>query len=301
MGNYEVCSGFVRHLKVSLCLIVLLHATPSEAQKHTLWKVESPTTTVYLLGSLHMLKPGHYPLAKAMEDAFADSRHLVTETNLDELETPGIRDKIMAKAIYMDGSTLKTSLSPKAYETAEEALEELQSVGLSLKILNGFKPWFVAISIVGLKLQQLGFDPANGVDRYFFNKAKAAHMALHTLESSEFQINLLSSMSKKNQELLLLQTLRDLEITEELFVDIYEAWEVGDTGGLNQLLTESFEEYPTVYDKLITARNQNWLPQIEKYLKQDENYLVVVGAGHLVGEQGVVRMLQAKGYSVRQQ
>ena len=290
-----------RYHKVSLCLIFLLQGSPSEAQKHTLWKVESPTNTVYLLGSLHMLKPGHYPLAKAMEDAFADSRHLVTETNMDDLETPGIRDKIMAKAIYMDGSTLKSSLSPKAYETAEKALGELQSVGLSLKILNGFEPWFVAISIVGLKLHQLGFDPANGVDRYFFNKAKTAAMALHALETNDFQINLLSSMSKINQELMLLQTLRDLEITEELFVDIYEAWEVGDTARLNQLLTESFKEYPAVYDTLIIARNQNWLPQIEIYLEQDENYLVVVGAGHLVGGQSVVRMLQVKGYSVQQQ
>ncbi|MEE2709207.1 MAG: TraB/GumN family protein [Gemmatimonadota bacterium] len=294
-------SWISHYLKISLYLIVLLQASPSEAQKHTLWKVESPSNTVYLLGSLHMLKPGHYPLPKAMEDAFADSRHLVTETNMDELETPEIRDKIMAKAIYMDGSTLKSSLSLKAYETAEKTLRELQSVGLSLKIFERFKPWFVATSIVGLKLQQLGFDPANGVDWYFFNKAKAATMALHALETSDFQINLLSSMSKKNQELMLLQTLRDLEITEELFVDFYEAWEVGDTAGLDQLLTESFKEYPAVYSKLIIARNQNWLPQIEKYLAQDENYLVVVGAGHLVGDQSVVRMLQVKGYSVQQQ
>ena len=84
-------------------------------------------------------------------------------------------------------------------------------------------------------------------------------------------------------------------------MDFYEAWEAGDTAGLNQLLTESFKEYPAVYAKLIIARNQNWLPQIEKYLAQDENYLVVVGAGHLVGDQSVVRMLQVKGYSVRQQ
>ena len=294
-------SYIILYLRVSVCLIVLLQAQPSEAQRHSLWKVESSTNTVYLLGSLHMLKPSHYPLAKALENAFADARHLVTEANLDEMESPAVLGNIMMKAAYTDGSSLKTNLSPEAYQLTEKAMAGFQGFGVNMQVFNGLKPWFVAITIVGLKLQQLGFNPAHGVDRYFFNKAKGASMGLHALETSDFQINLLSSLSKKNQELMLLQTLRDLEVTEQLFDDIYNAWKDGDTANLDKLLTESFKEYQGVYDKLIVARNQNWVPQIESFLEQNENYLVVVGAGHLVGDQSVVRMLQMKGYTVRQQ
>ena len=125
-------------------------------------------------------------------------------------------------------------------------------------------------------------------------------MGLHALETSSFQINLLSSLSEQDQELMLLQTLKELEVTEKLFDEMYTTWRDGDTDGLATLLSESFREYPAVYEKLIVARNRNWVPRIESYLKQEGNYVVVVGAGHLVGEDSVVQMLTSKGYGVDQ-
>jgi uncharacterized protein len=296
----------IMRLRRYLCLAIFLAAfiatTPLEAQdRHTLWQVQSPTNTVYLLGSLHMLKPEHYPLEDALEGAFSDARHLVTEADLDELESPQVMGSIMLKAAYGEGYSLKTALSPESYGLVENATADFAAMGVSMQVLNGFKPWFVAVTIVGLRLQKLGFNPANGVDRFFYKKAKAAGMGLHALETSDFQINLLSTLSDKNQELMLLQTLRDLEVTERLFGDIYAAWRNGDVSGLDRLLTESFKEYPDVYEKLIVSRNQNWVPQIETFLEQDENYLVVVGAGHLIGDQSVVRMLELKGHRVTQQ
>lgn len=290
-----------RYLCLTLLITAFIATAPLEAQdRHTLWQVQSSTNTVYLLGSLHMLKPEHYPLEDALEVAFSDAKHLVTEADLDELESPAVMGSIMLKATYGEGTSLKTALSPESYGLVEQATADFAALGVNMQVLNGFKPWFVAMTIVGLRLQRLGFNPANGVDRYFYKKAKTARMGLHALETSDFQINLLSTLSDKNQELMLLQTLRDLEVTEQLFGDIYAAWRSGDVSGLDRLLTESFKEYPDVYEKLIVSRNQNWVPQIEAFLEQNENYLVVVGAGHLIGDQSVVRMLELKGHRVTQ-
>jgi len=283
-----------------LTVVVILPLSGEAQEKHSLWRVDSPTNTVYLLGSLHMLKQAHYPLRPALEAAFSDARHLVTEANVDELESPTVLAEIMQKAAYPSGASLQASISQKAYQLTEHVVVDFEAMGVNMGVLNGLKPWFVSITLVGLKLQQLGFSPSSGIDRYFFKKAKDSGMGLHALETSSFQINLLSSLSEQDQELMLLQTLKELEVTEKLFDEMYTTWRDGDTDGLATLLSESFREYPAVYEKLIVARNRNWVPRIESYLKQEENYVVVVGAGHLVGEDSVVQMLTSKGYGVDQ-
>lgn len=279
-------------------VLLIFLSMPVHAQdKHCLWRVETETNTVYLLGSLHMLKPSHYPLSGVIERAFTDTRHMVTEVNIDSMLAPNVINTMAMTAMYTDGSNLQQNVSEKTFLLTQNIVEES---GLNIQRLNPFRPWFVALSILGLKLQQMGFNPEHGIDRHLFMKAKNEMKGLHALESVDFQIGLLASLSEEQQEMMLLQTLRDLKIIEEFFDDIYTAWYSGNAEKLDDLLLESFKEFPDVYSKLITDRNRNWIPHIERYLLQDENYIVVVGAGHLVGKDSVVEMLRAKGYTVEQ-
>lgn len=267
------------------------------AEKTSLWKIQSKTNTVYLLGSIHYLRAENYPLNQTIEDAFKDSKNLVLEIDLGGADQKASQQVMITKAVYTNGKSLKESISEKTYGLAAQ---QAQGLGIDIQTLNSFKPWFVALAIATMKLQSLGFDPNYGVDRYFYQKAKEDSKAVTGLETVEYQINLFDGMPEKTQESLLEETIRDLDTAEADVSKVVNAWASGDIATLDTALLQTVRDYPEVYQKLILDRNRNWLPKIEGLLTQKENYLVVVGAGHLAGKDGVVEMLKAKGYAVVQ-
>jgi uncharacterized protein YbaP (TraB family) len=151
-----------------------------------------------------------------------------------------------------------------------------------------------------LELQRLGFDPLYGIDLHFYTKAKADEKELAYLESVEYQLNLLGKMSAPDQKAFLNQTLKDLGILGQLTDDMTTAWQNGAADDLYELLFKSFEDHPGIEDRLLTRRNKAWLPQIEKMLKEPKITMVIVGAGHLIGPDGLVELLKQKGYKVKQ-
>lgn len=265
--------------------------------KSCLWKVVSKDSTVYLLGSVHLLKSNAYPLSQAIEQAFRDSTKLVLEVDMDSLNSIDSQQMILAKALLPEGKTLNQILAPATYQAVREKVEDL---GLDIEALKRMKPWFLSLSLVAMKMQQLGYDAQHGVDRHFFDRARKAKKEVLGLETADFQINLLDSLPTKIQEESLLQTLEELDQFETEFEQVVQAWAAGHEKQLDRLLLESFKEYPDVYAKLISERNRNWLPKIEGYVVSGNKTLVVVGAAHLVGRDGVVELLKQKGYSVEQ-
>lgn len=266
--------------------------------KSCLWKISSKQGTLYLLGSIHLLKKEAYPLNKAIENAFSNAERLVLEVNLEEMNSQDAQRLLLSKGLLAGGRTLQQSLSKESFALVNEKLETL---GLPLEAVQRLKPWFLMLTLAVTKLQQLGYDPTHGIDRYFYEKAKLQSKEVLGLESAEFQIDLLDGLPVRTQEAALLQTLKEMEVMEKEFDQIVRAWAAGDTKGLEDSLLQSFQEYPEVYEKILTARNRNWLPKIEELLQQPGNTLVVVGAAHLVGPAGVVQLLRKKGYTVEQQ
>jgi hypothetical protein len=296
---------FGQAVSLVLAILLCLSAAPSLAQvpaqapsRHCLWKVSSKDCHVYLLGSIHLLKRSAYPLDKALEAAFDDSATLALEVSLDEMNSPSSQRLMLSKGLLPGGKTLQQTLSEKTFAQVTARVETL---GLKIEAVQRLKPWFLMLTLAVAKLQQLGYDPAHGVDKYFFDKAKQSNKTVLGLETAEFQINVLDRLSDKTQEAALLQTLADLDIMEKEFGQIVQAWAAGDTKGLEESLLESFNGYPEVYEKIVSERNRNWIPKIEEFLRQQGNTLVVVGAAHLLGSAGVVELLKQKGYAIEQQ
>jgi len=244
------------------------------------------------------LKSDAYPLSQAIEQAFVNSTKLVLEVNLDSLNSSDAQQMVLATALLPGGKTLNETLSPATYQAVQQKVE---AMGLNMEALKRMKPWFLSLSLVAMKMQQLGYDADNGVDRHFFDRATKANKEVLGLETAEFQINLMDSLSAKTQEESLLQTLKELDQFETEFEELVRAWASGQEKQLDNLLLQSFKEYPDVYAKLISERNRRWLPVIESHLQGGNKTLVVVGAAHLVGRDGVVELLKRKGYSVEQQ
>lgn len=265
--------------------------------KHCLWQIKTSSGTVYLLGSIHLMKEEHYPLKPALENAFKRADHIVTEVDVDSLSMPHIAQSIAMLGLFTDGSQLSDKIKDKTFGAVKQTAEEL---GFNPAMLNQFRPWFVALTLATLKLQKLGFRPEYGIDRHFYSQAKQNNKARYALETVAFQTSLLSTMSENMQEEMLMQTLTDLKTVDTYFNDLYTAWRNGDTAGLNRLLSDNYEDYPDIYRYMITDRNRDWVPQIEKYIRSGENYMVIVGAGHLVGKDSVVELLRARGHKVEQ-
>ncbi len=273
-------------------------ASVDQAAKNCLWTVPSQSNKIYLLGSLHVLKQDTYPLAAEIERAYADSRKIIFETDIAAMIEPGMQARLLELGIYPAEQNLFQHLDGT---TRKLLAKKMSEIGLPLEQFSRFKPWFVALTLTTLELQRLGYNPAFGVDVYFFNRAKTDGKEIGFLEPAEFQIKLLGNMAAADQNNFLSQTLKDLEMVNQLAGDLVKSWKTGDSDRLNDLLSKSFKDYPDLHDRLLIQRNKKWIKEIEGALRKNENALFVVGAGHLVGPESVVDLLQKKGYPVKQQ
>jgi uncharacterized protein YbaP (TraB family) len=267
------------------------------ARRHCLWRVQSGTGTVYLLGSVHLLKAEHYPLSAVMDRAFAESRRLILEVKLDAVKPQVMQETVLVKGRLGPGQTLQGLLAPAHYALLSE---RAAAMGVPPQALDQFKPWMAALTLTTLKLRQLGYDPRYGVDQHFTRKAQEQGKDIQGLESFEFQFNLFEQLPSGLQEQLLLQTLEEMTVIEKQFESLIRAWIHGDGADLEKILLASFRGYPEIYQRLVVDRNREWLGQIEKFLALSDTTMVVVGAGHLVGREGLVELLRAKGYGVEQ-
>ena len=265
--------------------------------KNSLWKVKSENNTIYLQGSVHLLKSDNYPLDPSIEKAFETSQVLVLEADLRTMSDPKVQQLMITKGMLPQGYSLEDRLSRGTFELAKK---EMQELSIDISAFMQFKPWMFAMSLVTVKLQKLGFTPEYGVDMYFLSRAIKSGKKIVGLETLEYQIDLFDTLTPTQQDALVLQTLKDLDIIEERINSIVMAWSSGDVKTMEEIMVESFKEYPTIYALLITKRNENWVSQIETLLHQTDNYMIVVGALHLVGENGLVELLRRKGYTVEQ-
>jgi uncharacterized protein YbaP (TraB family) len=283
-------------LAVSLAWLAVSHTSAAQ-EKTLLWRVSNDKHSIYLLGSIHYLKKENFPLHKAILDAFDASKRLVLEIDLNRISPDTAQRVTLEKAIYRDGQTLRQNVSEETYQLAEQHAAKL---GIDMRIMAPMKPWFVALTLVAIKFQQIGLEPSLGVDHYLAERAKARRKATSGLETLEFQVGLLDQLSKSDQESLLRETVGEMELLVTNINQIVQSWLNGDSDSLEVLLLGSMKGYPELHEKIIVERNRRWVPQIEKILAQNGDAIVVVGAAHLIGKDGVIEMLRARGYRVEQ-
>jgi uncharacterized protein len=279
-------------------VVAIQGAQPVGKERHSLWKVQGQSNSVYLLGSVHVLKKSHYPLATPIESAFSNAAIVAFETDIEALDDPAMAMKLLAKSQLPEGETLKSQLSPETYRMWVKQLEES---GLPGMMFEQFSPGMAAITVAALEMQKMQLDPKYGVDKHFFALAKESGKEIVPLESVESQINLVTGFSKEEGEDMLKSTLQDMKTLKSELNELLKAWEVGDAPKLEKLLNDSMKDSPAIYKRMLTDRNRNWFPKIESLARGNKNAIVIVGAAHLVGKDGVVEMLKAKGWKVTQE
>lgn len=274
-------------------------ATAQDGKKHFLWKVEgSGAAVAYLLGSLHVLTPEFYPLSPAINGAFAASKTLVEEVDFDEMNDPAQMMNALGRAMLTDGRTLDQIVAPATFA---EVSRRAGTTGLPMMALQRMKPWLVAITLMGPTLQAAGFKAELGVDKHFFDRAKAAGLKRQALETLAYQIDRFDELAPKLQEEMLVSAMKEIDTQVGNVNQMARQWAAGDVQSLENELLVSFNGSRELYDRLLVERNRNWVPHVETCLTADSSCFIVVGAAHLVGPDGLPAMLAKKGYKVTQQ
>jgi len=287
--------------RVLLAFGLLCACVPRQAladHHHILWEVKGRHNTVYLLGSVHVLKPQDSAIPAEALRAYAQSKILVMELDLNATDmAQSFATATMQLATLPQGQTLASALGPELYAKFKT---HAASVGLDAEMIQRFQPWFAAMSLEQVELAKAGFDVASGVDMQFAERAQTDGKHVIGLETLGDQLGIFANLDTQQQRDYMRSALDEADLDGKEAAEIVEAWKSGDTAQLEKLLREETKESPELFRKLTVDRNRKWLPRIEQMLGDDDNYLVIVGALHLIGRDGVISLLQRDGYTAVQ-
>lgn len=263
-----------------------------EMNPSSVWEIKGEKNTVYLAGSIHLMTADSYPLPGPFEAAYRNSSKVVFEVHPDTMTSPKSMQLIFKLGMYPPGQSLQTELSPKGYKKAAEFFKKKK---MNLLLFQGQRPWVVSQVVSLTALKKLGADPAKGIDMYFNKRAVEDGYQRGALETVEFQVKTLAGLSKQTQEDMLINSIEEIDKVGEQFGLMVKAWRLGDMETLYDTMLKPMKSHGDLYEDLLVKRNRNWIPQIQGYLKEDQNIMVVVGTGHLSGPDSVNKMLEAKG------
>lgn len=283
--------------KKHLLLIALGLVLSARALALPLWELEGTTNRVHILGSVHFLRATDYPLPATIMAVYADADTLVFELDLSRLDPMATQELLQQLAIDPRGNDLEDYLGTKNYRDATSMAAD---IAIDITTLRPYEPWFAALQITQLRLGQLGFDGTWGIETQLTLQAIGDGKDIGGLESLEQQFDALDSLPPTAQREFLMQTLEDAADIEAGLDAIIRAWRAGDVDTLESELLEGLADQPELYDRILVQRNRDWTRQIVGFTKSSKNYLVVVGALHLVGEDSVIRMLEQQGIRARQ-
>jgi uncharacterized protein len=281
-------------LPVALSLFILFTASGVGAES-SVWLAKSSKATVYLAGSFHALRASDYPLPAEFLKAYEDSRKIIFEVPPGETESPEYMGKFLSLAIYNDGTTLKEHISSAAYAKAESFCKERD---YPLEQYQFLKPTFFVMTLTVSEMNKIGADPQKGIDYFFKEKALQDGKATGSLETLDQQLDLLASMDANLGSDQILESIEELKQIEVMLGELLAVWRKGDEAKMEELYIKDLKLYPKLYQALVVDRNNKWMRNIEGYLNSSGNTMVVVGAAHLVGADGLVNLLRKRGYKV---
>ena len=261
-----------------------------------MWKLETDKATVYFLGSFHLLPPDIvWRNDPRIDKALQSADQVLFEVDMAGLDTPEGQAAIVRHGVLPGDRTLHDVLHKETYDALAFAAGRF---GMPLARLERLQPWMAAAGLMVGYMTSRGADPESGVDDRLTRDARAAGKPVAGLETIDEQFTALDLLSAQDPDLIITDMLRLLDEKNGVLSQVLAAWREGDEQAIDRLLREDLEKVDGAYDRFITNRNAAWVPKIDALIKQGGTYFVVVGAGHLVGDQSVIAMLRAKGYAI---
>jgi uncharacterized protein len=278
---------------------LLLLPAQVRAEDAFLWKIEAPSGTVYLLGSIHAADKSFYPLPKIVDDAFRRSDNLVVEVNIAKEEnTEQAINMFLDTAVYPSGDTLQKHISR---ETFKKVMKQFEIYAVDDYRIQKLRPWALGMLLSSLELHKSSADSELGIDLHFIKRAMFLKKTILELETMELQAKLFDGLSDQEQEAYLLAAIQGIEGEVEGMDTLMDIWKRGDLAALEKWISGSALSRPelgVLNSRILTKRNVNMVARIEDLIKDRGIDFVVVGAAHLIGKGSIVQLLRTKGYTV---
>lgn len=277
--------------------LILLVINNLKAEGVMMWQADINNKTIYLVGSIHMMKAEFYPLPQQIGIAAQDSDIFIFETDLNSGGSAETMTYLMQNSMYQDGTTLDTVLADSTFALISQKMEES---GLNMNKHLVYKPWYLSLTYTLNRYRKMGYSEHLGIDRHFHDFAIEQEKEIGWFEEPLEQMKLMLSISEIEPNQLISQTIKEHENYELNLDNIYQLWKTGNSSKLAELIFSSYEDSPEVLETLVYKRNQNWTKKILKFAKDEKNYFIVVGAGHLIGEGSVIDLLKKEGIDFKQ-
>jgi uncharacterized protein YbaP (TraB family) len=264
-------------------------------QAAAVWKVSNDQHSLYIGGTIHVLTPKDYPLAKEYNLAYQAADKVIFETDMEAVSSPEFGQKMMDQMMYSDGTTINKVLQPDTYKSLAIHLSSRQ---IPMQAFASHKPSLLAISLTFIELQAMGYT-SEGVDMFFANMAKDQEKEQGWLETPDEQLAFMANLGGDDPNTMIEYTLKDIKKMPEMFAKLHSTWLAGDMHGMADVGITPFKaDYPNIYQDLLVTRNNNWLPKIISMLNDQPIEFILVGALHLAGPDSVLAQLKAKGYKI---
>ncbi len=266
----------------------------SAADAPFLWQVQGPRAVHYLQGSIHMLPEEASQIPPALESAYAAAEGVVFESDIAALSSPELQEQMLESA--KDPAGLRSKIKPALYQKLQKRVAEWD---MPPNICDAFKAWFCAMTMEVLSATHAGFSADNGIDERFYARAQADAKSISWLEEPSQQLGLFTDMPDSLGAQFLAATLDELtdaSLGPDLLV---KTWQTGDVGGMEKVLRDFRARYPEAYVRLLANRNQAWLPKLTQIIASGKTQLVIAGAAHWIGPDGVIAALKSRGYDVK--
>jgi uncharacterized protein YbaP (TraB family) len=271
-------------------------APASNVPVSSVWKISKDGNSLFLGGSIHVLRSEDFPLPKVFDLAFEQSAMLVLETDVEQMSDDKIAQYLMAQMFLPGDKTLRSILDSDTYKMLQEKCAEY---GFSVEDVSKFKPSMVLTMLSIIDIQKFGFVQ-EGVDQYYLQKAKKMKKSLGFLETMESQIDMLVTMGDRYENDFVRYSLFGMDNTDNNLDSIVSEWKKGVASSTERELMKMREQWPIIYKTLLTDRNAAWLPQINSYLTASSPVFVIVGLAHLHGPDGLLKQLADSGCTVEQ-
>ena len=259
------------------------------------YQVEGPNGRFYLAGSMHLLHAERASLPAPLERAYRNSASIVMEIDTDDGDAQDAGARLLEAAQLAPDTSLQALLGEARWNTVRSALAE---AGFDAERASRFEPWGLALLLTQAGFARQGYTSAAGVEQQWTERARRDGKPISGLETAAMQIALLDGLDMNVQRQMLDLTLEEVQEMPQMLDELEDAWRAGDLQRLEALLLEGYRQMPELYTALLVERNRRWVSQIRAWPTTSPPRLVLVGALHLVGEQGLPALLQRAGYTV---
>jgi uncharacterized protein YbaP (TraB family) len=263
----------------------------------SMWQINGASNSIYLLGSIHMLREKDYPLPSAIYDAYGEAETLIMEIDMDDIDPFEEQALATELGLIQDDRVLRDLMGPRHYAQAETMANELQ---IPLQLLEKSEPWFAAINVEVMMLMRIGFNPMHGIESHLSEMARRDNKEIIGLETTRQQLEFLDKLSPASQRDMLIQTLADSKKIAEIMDEMVAAWYFGDIDFLEKSMLAEMQDFDELHEVIVVNRNKTWTKKIQELLDDKDDYLIIVGALHLIGKDGVPHLLSQRGHEVKQ-